>query len=341
MAESRSGMRWNTATIRALAVVALAAGALAAAAQTAPLRLVSTAWPPFTNAPGQPRFALDLVEEALKRIQVTANSTIVDPAEFTTALLEGRYDGSAAVWKDTAREQVLIYSRPYLENRLMLVGRRGSDVSATSLGALAGKRIAVVEGYAYGDGTSLSGATFVPSAREEDSLKLLLDGAVDYTLMDDLVVQYILTNHAEQARDRLAIGTTPILRRPLYFAVRRDFPGAQAIVDRFNAQLTGMVADRTYHRLLNLDWIQTDIDADGQPEFVPRSDRTGPLEPTLSYRLPVDDKPVAAPLNPGSRFLVGGSVYDGWSTVPDRFKVVDPDKPDADRSTAGIFRFVW
>ena len=35
---------------------------LVLSAQTAPLKLVSTAWPPFTNAAGQPRFALDLVE---------------------------------------------------------------------------------------------------------------------------------------------------------------------------------------------------------------------------------------------------------------------------------------
>ncbi len=41
------------------------------------------------------------------------------------------------------------------------------------------------------------------------------------------------------------------------------------------------------------------------------------------------------------RFLVGGSVYDGWTTVPDRFKVDDRSRPDANRSTAFIFRFVW
>ena len=37
---------------------------------TRELRLVSTAWPPFTNAPGQPRFALDLVDEALRRVGI-------------------------------------------------------------------------------------------------------------------------------------------------------------------------------------------------------------------------------------------------------------------------------
>src|SRR5258707_8827865 len=101
--------------------------------QTAPLRLVSTAWPPFTNEPGQPRFALDLVEAALGRIGLTASTTIVEPARFTPALLSNTFDGSGAAWKDAERERALIFSQPYLENRLILVGRKDEDVSAAAL----------------------------------------------------------------------------------------------------------------------------------------------------------------------------------------------------------------
>ena len=122
-----------------------------AAAQPAPLRLVSTAWPPFTNPPRQPRFALDLVEDALRRSNLTAKTTIVSAAQFTPSLLSGLFDGSAAAWKDPERERGLIFSQPYLENRLVLVGRRGADVSAKALSDLTGKRIAIVEGYWYGD----------------------------------------------------------------------------------------------------------------------------------------------------------------------------------------------
>src|SRR6476659_1052864 len=108
------------------------------ATETAPLRFVSTSWPPFTNEPGQPRFALDLVETALGRIGLTAKTTIVEPAQFGAALLGNDYDGSAAAWKDPERERLLAFSRPYLENRLVLVGRKGDDVSATSIASLKG-----------------------------------------------------------------------------------------------------------------------------------------------------------------------------------------------------------
>ena len=88
------GMSW-------IAVVWLAVLALPPLAwsQTPQLHLVSTAWPPFTNPPGQPQFALDLVYEALKRIGVTAETAIVDESRFTPALLNTEFDGSAVTQK--------------------------------------------------------------------------------------------------------------------------------------------------------------------------------------------------------------------------------------------------
>ena len=79
--------------------------------------------------------------------------------------------------------------------------------------------------------------------------------------------------------------TRPLLIRPLYFAVRLDRLDAKSLVDRFNTQLRAMITDRTYHRLLHVDWITTDVDGDGIPEYVPASDRSGPVEPARSYNL--------------------------------------------------------
>src|SRR4030095_2953043 len=169
----------------AILLLSIAAISIVVTAQTKQLRLVSTAWPPFTSQPGQPRFALDRVEAGLGRAGVTANTTIVDAARYTPALLNGEFDGGAAAWRDPERERALLYSQPYLENRLILVGRRGTDVSATTLAGLKGKRVGIVEGYSYGE-IENAGATFVRSRSEEDSISQLLKSAVDYTLMDEL-----------------------------------------------------------------------------------------------------------------------------------------------------------
>jgi polar amino acid transport system substrate-binding protein len=316
--------------------------------QTAQLHLVSTAWPPFTNPAGQPRFALDLVEEALKRIGSSADTEIVADANFTTSLLSGTFDGSAAAWRDTEREKVLVYSEPYLENRLLLVGRRGSDVSAPKLSSLAGKRIALVGGYSYGDEANGSGAVFIRSRSEEDSLAKLLANEADYTLMDELVVQYILQNYGEQARSRISVGSLPLVTRTLHLAIRRSRPGAEALVNRFNAEIRKMIADRTYHRLLHVDWIEADVDGDGRKEVVARSDQAGPNPPERTYNLlsttatTAPQVEVTAPPPPAEkRFYFGGSIYENWASVPQNYKLSNSDAPDPSRSTATLFSFRW
>jgi polar amino acid transport system substrate-binding protein len=333
----RRKIRPATAVILGAALTAIS---IAVSAQAPELALVSTAWPPFTNAPGQPRFALDLVETALDRVGVTTKTTIVSAAEFTAALLSGQFDGSAAVWKDPERERLLIFSEPYLENRLVLVGRHGADVSAGSLSNLKGKRVAIVEGYSYGEAVDTTGPTFVRSHSDEDSLARLLDGSVDYMLVDELVVQYIVRNYPKESSAKLEIGTTPLIARQLYFAVRRSRPDAASIVDRFNAQLVGMIADRTYHRLLHLDWIRADVNGDGKTEYVPFDDRLGSSQPRHAYTL--FSIPVAGPRTPDKPgFYVGGNIYADWASVPESYKEVNPQPPDARRSTATIFTFVW
>ena len=319
----------------AVGVAVIAVVSMAVSAQIAPLHLVSTAWSPFTNDSSKPRFATDLVDTALRRIGITANTTIVEPAAFTPALLSAAYDGSAAAWKDAERERVLVFSQPYLENRLILVGRKGADVSATSWAALKGKKVALVGGYAYGD-IEGAGPTFVKTKGEEDSLTQLLRGQADYALMDDLVVQYLLDNYAKEAQARLQLGSKPLITRPLCFAIRQSRPDADSIISRFNAQLRGMIADRTYHKLLHVDWIVADVDGDGIPEYVPASDQAGKAPPQHAYALAT-----TAPSTAGPRFYVGGTIYTDWAAVPDTYKIMGSQTPDPRRSTASVFKFVW
>lgn len=320
-------------------LVALALAPAVLLAQTAPLTLVSTRWSPLTNDVGQPRFALDLVEAALGRIGAASKTTIVSDADFTTALLQGRFDGSAAAWKDAQREQALVFSQPYLENRLVLIGRRGADVSAKTLPALAGRRIALVGGYAYGDAIELAGPVFVRSRSEEDSLTLLLKGAVDYTLMDDLVVQFIVDGYPKESAARLQIGATPLVTRELFFALRRSRPDAQAIIDGFNAQLRSMITDRTYHRLLHVEWIRADVNGDGVAEYVPRTDHAGKTEPQRSYSLFTTTTEAKSESKTG--FYVGGTIYADWASVPESYKDINPQFPDARRASASVFKFTW
>src|SRR5215470_6253365 len=102
-----------------LAVAALAFAAHDAPAQsvatTAPtsraaLHLGSTPWSPFTNEAGKPRYAIDLVEAALKRLGLTSETAVVPEGTLTPALLQARFDGSPALWRNEELEKKLVYS---------------------------------------------------------------------------------------------------------------------------------------------------------------------------------------------------------------------------------------
>jgi hypothetical protein len=216
-------------------------------------------------------------------------------------------------------------------------------VTAATLAALAGKRVVIVGGYSYGDAVkSGSGPTFVQSHGEEDSLARLLAGEADYTLMDELVVQYLVRNYPQQSRERLQLGTTPLIRRSLHLAIRRERPDAVAVITRFNAELRRMIADRTYHRLLHVDWLRADIDGDGRPELIARTDQAGLAPPTTSYDLFLSTPSTSTTPKPsGPRFYFGGNIYEDWASVPKNYKVPESNWNEPGRSTASIFRFTW
>lgn len=326
-------------SLRISIAAALVLGSLAQTpAETKRLRLASDTWPPFTNVAGKSRLAMDLVHEALRRAGVGEETTIAAWKDVTAGLGEGRFDGSAAIWRSPDRERFLLFSKPYLENRLVLVGAKGSDVSAPRLGALAGKRVAVVEQYAYGDAVEgAEGPRFIQGQSDQENLTKLLGGDVDYMLVDDLLIRYLLKQQYEEARRRLEIGTTPLVLRTLHFAVRRDLPGAKAIIDGFNEQIDKMLADGTYNVILQLDWIRADVDHDGKEELVARPAHAGTVAPTTGYTLLAGLPAGSAQFQVRPRYWIDGRVYETWDDVPEKYK--KPPRDEKDKPPPALLRF--
>jgi len=84
--------------------------AINSTAQTESLKLSSDVWPPFTNVEEEKSIALDIVEEALKSINITANYEIDNFGSVMEKIASGISDGSAALWWDKSREEHLVFS---------------------------------------------------------------------------------------------------------------------------------------------------------------------------------------------------------------------------------------
>ncbi len=295
------------------------------AADQGELRLASDTWPPFTDRPGNHRIALEVVHTALERAGIDATTTVVEWREVERGIRQGSFDGSAAMWRSETRERDLLFSDPYLENRLVLVGRKGSDVAATKISDLGGKRVAAVGQYAYGEEIdSAQGVLFISGRNDQESLDRLLTGEVDYMLVDALVALYLLTNQPQEAAATLEFGTTPLARRTLHFVVRRDVAGAEEVIEAFNTELRGMLTDGTFAEILHLGWIQVDVDGDGRDEVVALGDQVGLAPPGSVYDV-FGTVPETPPEK--QRFFIQGNIYEGWDAIPQQYKVQGPAEP--------------
>ncbi len=326
-----------------LLVCVLPVQALAVESEPAPvLRLSSDVWPPFTDVEGKSRVAIELVRTALERSGIRENTTVrQDFTDLVDDLRSGKIDGSPALWRTDERAKFLLYSRPYLENRLVLVGRKGTDLSATSLSALAGKRVGVVHSYAYGASVrGAKGPELVEGPSDSENLQRLVRGEVDYVLADQLLVHYLFRQYPEKAKKRLAVGKVSLVERTLHFAVRRDLPGAARIIQRFDAEIRAMITDGSFNRILDVDWIRTDVDGDGEPEMVLGGAEAGELPPASSYELFEMDEPAASgDATVELHYLINGHAYDTWEDVPEEYKIPSKRDMQLDPVRSGVVLF--
>lgn len=295
--------------------------------QTTHLKLASDIWPPFTNEEPHRSFAIELVEEALKRSGVASTTEIIKFSEVLDGIKQEHYDGSAALWFNEEREQSLLFSAPYLQNQLIVVGRKGSDVDVNSFADLNGKKVAIVGNYAYGsEVTESSEVNLVSGNSDQQNLERLLKGEVDYMLVDNLLMEYMITHQREEVIKHLEVGRVTLFKRSLHFAIRKDIDGAESIIDRFNKGIIKMIMDGAYNRILELNWIRADVDGDGKLEMI-GGGHVGKAEPGSSYDVWFTE---SAPGPEGNQYYIDGKLYKSWDSVPQKYKVAPPSERPED-----------
>ncbi len=288
--------------------------------QTTELKLASDIWPPFTNIESKKTFATDLVTEALNRIGINTKIEIVVFGDILKGIDSGDFDGSAALWINDERKRNYLFSNPYLHNQLILVGKKGCNVSASSFSELSGKRIGVIEHYAYGiDESDVEKINFVRSSSDQQNLERLLSDQIDYMLVDALLIQYLLKFQVNDVSEYLEIGPAPIMVKSLHFALNKNVPDAQKIMTLFNEEIQKMIADGSYHKVLELNWIQADLDGDGKMELILNCQTAGKEEPRNVYSIYTSLSPDYQDTNAKGYYIVG-NYYNCWDDIPQQYK---------------------
>lgn len=307
-------------------------GVLSAAAPP-PLRLASDVWPPFTDAEDKPHEAIDLVKMALLRGGVESATTILTWSDVMKQIEQGKLDGSPAMWRTPEREKFLLFSKPYLENRLVLVARKGDNVSFPSIGQLAGKRLALTKDYGYGDAVKKApSVTIVYRDNDAECLRAVLAKQADYLLLDELMVRHLFEFYAVKAKELISAGTIPIVKYPLHLAVRKDYPGARQILDNFDRNIPRMMADGTYNVLLHVPWIRTDVNGDGVAELIGSKQMTGqgggdPVKTQGDYPVFIPESGPTNMTRAPPSYVIDGKTYNNWGDAATTMQRAGPTKP--------------
>ena len=294
------------------------------------LILAADVWPPFTNVEGEKSILTHLVKEALQDIQIESTLEITDFSEVLEKLNSGEYDGSPGLWISEERKEKYFFSNPYLYNQLVLVGRKGADVSAVSFNELSGKKIGVIENYAYGEIENNKKITILQETNNQKNLEKLLSDKIDYMLVDALLIQYMLKHQLNDVTQHLAIGQQPLLVKSLHLALSKKVEHAEDILIRFDQQIEKMIADGSFNELLELNWIKADIDGDGNMEMVLGSNMAGTSAPQNIYGLMMDNS--YKDQNGPTRYYVDGKLYEDWDNIPKSYKLdlVEDNTPSAE-----------
>ena len=278
-----------------IVLVLIAIALISSAEAKDPLVLSNDVWPPFILDGSEQGTAERLVCQALS---LSGWPCTVEVKDWEVVLQEARIgaiDGIAAAWRNPEREQYLMFSEPYLSNRIIPVISNRSLVTVKSANDLAGLRVALVTDFAYGDTIEglKSGFTVVGVKNSRDALKAVKSGKADAALVDELVARDMLD---DPVMESLMLADTVLAFRDLHFAVSRQNPLAEEIIADFQRGYKQMLSDGTVNEILNVDWLATDFGQAGKLNVVMRSG------------VSLDD--LASPANDGEVFALEASEYD-------------------------------
>lgn len=222
---------------------------LPALLQAQTVTLAMDPWPPFTEKGGK-GVAVTLVRAALQRGGMQLKTVEKPWQEAWEGSVAGRYDGVLAVWYDEERAKSLLFSEPYMSNRVVMVTRYQDKRDPQQLADLAGRKVGVVKGYAYHpDFDARQDFTRVESASLAQSLQRLVRGEVDVVVDSEVAIQHWLQRNPKTAK-KLRVHEKALAERGLYLAINPHTPKAEAVVNNFNAAIKAMQQDGSLRRLV-------------------------------------------------------------------------------------------
>ena len=214
----------------------------------------------FRNDSGQiVGFDIDLAKEAAKRLGVTFEFKPIDWNDKERLLTEGEID---IIWNGfditPGRQRWALFSKPYMENRQVILIKTGSAHEIRSEGDLAGKIVGAQAGSTsvcyVNDNPQFknSFADFKTYPHFKAALQALDDGEIDALIADELLSRYIVNHQTDKFE---IVDVTVGVSCEIGIGFRKD---DVELRDRVQKVFDDMVKDGTAKRISE-QWFKADL----------------------------------------------------------------------------------
>jgi len=213
---------------------------------------------PYSDAalPGD-GFANDLTARILKQAGYQVSVAVLPWVRALEGTESGAFDILPSAWYTEERAQLLLFSMPIAQSRLVFVKPADSKFEFRSLKDLTGLRIGTVSGYAYDPAFKAS-----PLFQRQETADVLMNlrrvatGHIDLTLDDELTLRFIIRSRAPELAPLLAFTRGVLSEQGLFVTFSKKRPDASKLLADFDAGLARMRADGSYQKLLVLHQMQ-------------------------------------------------------------------------------------
>lgn len=205
------------------------------------LRVVGDSWPPYVDKtlPGN-GLAVAIVDAGLRKAGYEPEFTVVQWTKALAGAKAGIYDVVAAIWYSDERNETLLFSEPFLENRVFFVKRRGSPVQFSNLNELTAYRVGVVRDFSYGPEIDNLSALKIPSNYVVQMLLGVVSGSLDLAVVEERVALFEMNRYMSNQAEDLEFVGQPVSVRGLRIAASRVYPDHAKVIADFNAAIEAM-----------------------------------------------------------------------------------------------------
>ena len=203
-------------------------------------------------------FDIDLATEAAKRMGVEIEFKPIDWDKKKEAITSGNVD---MIWNGLditeERKEYMIFTRPYMDDRQILLVKEGNDQNIHSEGDLEGKIVGVQAGstsddYISEDSRKNSLKDYKTYVKFADLVDALKNGEIDVLVCDELIARYEVKRHPGQF-ELLNVTIGSVAEMAVGF--RKD---NEKLRDKVQTVFDEMIADGTTKKISE-QWFQADV----------------------------------------------------------------------------------